>query len=59
MSLLPSEPILADEKLKQERRKICSECSWYKKELGLCRECLCVVVLKTALLESKCPVGNW
>tara|TARA_R110001592_G_scaffold270435_2_gene536904 strand:+ start:3889 stop:4068 length:180 start_codon:yes stop_codon:yes gene_type:complete len=59
MSLLPNKPNLADEKLKTERRKICSECSYFKKDLGLCGECLCVVVLKTALAESKCPVDKW
>lgn len=47
----------APSELKEKRMAICKECPHSR--LNLCKQCGCVIPFKTALLNSKCPIGNW
>lgn len=45
--------------IKKERRNICNTCEFFKKDLGICGICYCVVKLKTSLAREKCPIAKW
>lgn len=47
------------EKIKEERFSICQECPKFIKITGQCRECGCVMKLKTSLPHATCPIGKW
>jgi hypothetical protein len=52
-------PAKASKELKEERRDVCNKCELFKKDVGICGECYCIVKLKTALAGEKCPIGKW
>ena len=44
-----------------ERLNICKSCEHLKKPLGImqCDVCKCVMIVKTALKNSECPLKKW
>lgn len=47
------------EKIHTERLSICQECPRFVKLTGQCKECGCVMKLKTSLPNATCPIGKW
>ena len=41
------------------RMDICKKCPQFLKATSQCKECGCIMVLKTKLAESYCPIGQW
>lgn len=41
----------------KKRYQICQQCSEY--QLGICKKCSCIMVLKTKLKNASCPLGKW
>ena len=48
-----------EKKIQEERFSICQQCPRFIKLTGQCRECGCVMKLKTSLPHSTCPIGKW
>ena len=48
-----------EKKIKEERFSICQQFPRFIKLTGQCRECGCVMKLKTSLPHSTCPIGKW
>ncbi len=46
-----------DKAIKEERMSICKQCDRYI--LGICKECGCVMNLKTLLVQAYCPLHKW
>ena len=44
-----------------ERLDICKSCEHLKRPLGImqCNVCKCVMIVKTALKNSECPLNKW
>lgn len=42
----------------EQRRNICAQCP-EKNPVGICNQCGCVILLKTILRSSECPMGHW
>lgn len=42
-----------------ERLKICRDCERLFKPTQTCRECGCFMVVKTRLINARCPLGKW
>lgn len=44
-----------------ERLNICKSCEHLKKPLGImqCDLCKCVIILKTSIKSSECPIKKW
>ena len=42
-----------------ERLNICKECDSYLKNRDMCKECGCIMAMKTRLFAAKCPLGKW
>lgn len=60
IALLPTE-IRTDEQTTVTRRILCGECDQKKKMVGInfCAVCGCVILLKTAIQSSACPLKKW
>jgi predicted metal-binding protein len=43
----------------KERMLVCFECEKYIKATTQCKECGCVMLLKTLLMDSSCPLNKW
>lgn len=48
---------MASNELKNQRIEICNTCE-HKVNDG-CKECSCLLVVRTAYKESFCPIGKW
>ncbi len=48
-----------DEELAQERFEICKVCPQLIKATSQCKECGCLMNLKTKLPNASCPLGKW
>lgn len=46
-------------KIAKERMLMCFECEKYIRATTQCKECGCVMLLKTLLAESSCPLNKW
>jgi len=44
---------------RNRRLKICESCNKYISLTRQCKECLCVMPLKTRLKRAKCPLKKW
>lgn len=55
--ILNRDPLLTEEKLKQERLDTCYKCEHYAQ--GRCSLCGCYMDLKTAIHVMKCPDNRW
>jgi hypothetical protein len=42
-----------------ERFSICKSCPQYIKSTTQCKECGCIMKLKTKLPNASCPIGKW
>ena len=42
-----------------QRLAICAECPAYNSLTHQCRECGCIMNLKTKLPNASCPLGKW
>jgi hypothetical protein len=49
----------SSEDLKKERMSICNDCPELIKLTTQCKQCHCIMYLKTTLEEAKCPLGKW
>lgn len=47
----------ASKEVRDQRMATCRGCDRYL--LGVCRECGCVMGLKTTLAQARCPLGKW
>jgi hypothetical protein len=43
----------------KERYNICQSCDSFNKLTTQCKECNCIMLLKTKLQSSKCPINKW
>jgi hypothetical protein len=48
---------IASEELKSARLAVCNTCD--SKQNDGCRECSCLLAVRTAYKESFCPLGKW
>jgi hypothetical protein len=49
----------ADDEKQSTRMTICRNCPEYVKLTSQCKQCGCVMKLKTKLLYASCPLGHW
>lgn len=42
-----------------ERLHVCKACDRYQSRTDQCRECWCIMGLKSRRPNSKCPLGKW
>jgi hypothetical protein len=45
--------------IQQERMAICDTCPELFQLTKQCKECMCIMPLKTKLAEAECPLGKW
>lgn len=43
----------------KERYDICKDCDKFFKPTRQCRECMCIMSIKTKVHEATCPLGKW
>lgn len=43
----------------EKRFEICQECPRFLSKTGQCKECGCIMKLKTKLPNAECPLGKW
>jgi hypothetical protein len=43
----------------KQRYDICKGCEHFFKPTRQCRECMCIMSIKTKVHEAVCPVGKW
>ena len=48
-----------DENTARKRMNICEVCPQLIKATHQCKECGCLMKLKTKLIEAVCPIGKW
>ena len=46
-------------RMSDERLKICNECDRYEPELTRCRECGCIMKVKSHIPNAHCPINKW
>jgi hypothetical protein len=49
----------ANEETAANRMSICESCPRLIKVTHQCRECGCLMKIKTKLLDARCPLGKW
>ena len=49
----------ADDTTVSVRMSHCNSCPEYIQTTKQCKKCLCIMPLKTKLLDAKCPLGHW
>ena len=52
-------PGFADTGTYKHRLSTCKACEHLDKTLWQCRECKCLVFVKTRLINARCPLGYW
>ena len=45
--------------VQQERLSICETCPFYRKKIGQCKICGCIMPQKVKLADAFCPVHKW
>jgi hypothetical protein len=60
LSKIKSDKLLYGDNL-ENRAKICRTCEHKKQvvEVDVCEKCGCILVLKTKLKSSTCPINRW
>lgn len=48
-----------EEEIHKERMAICNECPQLIKATSQCKECGCIMNLKTKLPNASCPLNKW
>jgi len=56
--LNPDKPKASEEK-STERLRICEDCPEYLGMTKQCKQCGCIMTMKTRLEAAKCPLGKW
>lgn len=56
---IAKDPTIANPETIEERLKICQSCDKLNKALGICKECGCIVNLKTRFAVAQCPIDKW
>jgi len=51
--------IHVNEDMKQERLNICKSCDRYIHATTQCKECGCIMKMKTSIPHANCPLGKW
>lgn len=51
--------VIADKKVRDERRKICFSCEHLKQPKNRCGKCGCFISAKVVFEKSKCPIKKW
>ena len=51
--------VVADTESQQKRIKICKQCEHYEPLLHRCKECGCLLEVKTRMAISTCPIHKW
>jgi hypothetical protein len=59
LDLLNPHVKIATDDIKNNRMQICYSCPELIKLTTQCKQCGCLMKLKTKLEESKCPIGKW
>jgi hypothetical protein len=49
----------ASDDVASRRLNICSDCDRFIHLTKQCKECGCLMSMKTRLAEAKCPLGKW
>ena len=58
--LMEREPrLFASDAVAKERYSICQSCNNFNKLTTLCKECSCIMLLKTKLQSATCPINKW
>jgi hypothetical protein len=57
INIITGDDELASNEVKQQRIDVCNSCE-HKVNDG-CKECSCLLVVRTAYKESFCPIGKW
>lgn len=57
INIITGDDELATNEVKQQRLNVCNTCE-HKVNDG-CKECSCLLVVRTAYKESFCPIGKW
>ena len=55
----PNEEEEEDEEKQDERMSICETCPSFIKLTTQCKECGCIMKMKTKLEQAVCPLGKW
>ena len=58
MDLFTGKP-RSEEKVAKKRLSICNGCDQFIKLTTQCKQCGCVMKLKTKLDTASCPIGKW
>lgn len=48
-----------NETMKNDRMSICNSCDRFIKSTTQCKECGCIMKIKTSLPHASCPLGKW
>lgn len=51
--------VLCDEQEHQARINTCLQCEHYSKDMKVCKECWCIVPIKTKVKGFHCPINKW
>jgi Family of unknown function (DUF6171) len=51
--------VLVNEKMKNDRMNICNSCDRFIKSTTQCKECGCIMKMKTSIPHASCPLGKW
>lgn len=51
--------VYVEEQVASERMDICKSCPELIKLTTQCKQCYCIMYLKTKFQEAKCPLGKW
>jgi hypothetical protein len=57
INIYSSEFLVATDELKINRLSICNSCE--NKVNEVCKECSCLLVVRTSYTDSFCPIGKW
>lgn len=55
----PSEPIISDGELRDQRVNICHSCEYFSAPHDRCKLCGCAIELKVKLRSARCPDQKW
>lgn len=54
-----NEHLAIRKKIAKDRLSICVECDKYNAVTTQCKECGCIMLIKTILASSSCPLNKW
>ena len=50
---------MADAAVIEHRMSLCRDCDKYISLTKQCKECWCIMPLKTKIAAANCPIGKW